>query len=227
MTGERVTGGMNEGRAAPGRVRLRAEFAALFLVVPAAHIAFFDTFGPFVPFIAVFAASCALLAVTPGFRWHEVVDCRGLARHVPLILGLFTVCVAVVLGLVLALVPERLFGFPRHAPLRYALVIALYPFLSVLGQEIVYRLLFFRRYRLLFPNDGTAIVASAFAFSLAHAFYQNWLAVTLTFMGGLVFAWAYARTSSFPLVWILHSLAGQVIFTSGLGTYFYHGAIPG
>lgn len=227
MSGERTADEVSEGRAAPGRIRLWSEFTALFLLAPVVHVALFDTLGPFVPLIAVFAAACGLLAVTRGFRWTEVVDCRGLARHVPLILGLFALCVAVIFGLVLALIPERLFGFPRHSPDRYALVMALYPFLSVLGQEIAYRLLFFRRYRVLFPNDGTAIVASAFVFSLAHAFFQNGVAVTLTFLGGLVFAWAYARTSSFPLVWILHSLAGQVIFTSGLGTYFYHGAIPG
>lgn len=227
MTEDRAARGAGEGRAAPGRIRLWAEFAALFLAVPVIHVAFFDALGPFVPLIAAFAASCALLAITPGFRWREVVDVRGLARRAPLILGFFVLCGAVIFGLVLALMPERLFGFVRHAPLRYALVIALYPFVSVLGQEVVYRLLFFRRYRVLFPNAGVAIVASALAFSLAHTFFQNWIAVTLTFVGGLAFAWAYARTASFPLVWILHTLAGWTIFTAGLGAFFYHGAIPG
>lgn len=217
---------MSEEHASPGRPRLWAEFAVLFVAVPVAHVVFFDILGPFVPLVAVFAAACLLLAVTPGFRWRELVDCRGLLRHVPLILGLFTVCVVVIFGLVLALFPWLLFGFPRSSPNRFALVIALYPFLSVLGQEIAYRLLFFRRYRSLFPNDAAAIVASGVAFAVAHAFFQNWVAISLTLAGGLVFAGAYARTSSFPLVWILHSLAGQVIFTSGLGTFFYHGTIP-
>lgn len=217
---------MVEGKAIRP-ARLRAEFVILFVAVPAAHIVFFDSLGPFLPLVAVFAVSCALLTVTPGFRWFEVVDGRGLLRQAPLILGLTILGAAVIFGLVLALMPERLFGFPRHSPARYATVMALYPFLSVLGQEIAYRLLFFRRYRGLFPNDASAIIGSALVFSFAHGFYQNWLAITLTFLGGLVFAWAYARTASFPLVWILHSLAGQILFTSGLGTYFYHGAIPG
>ncbi len=56
---------------------------------------------------------------------------------------------------------------------------------------------------------------SAFIFALAHAFYMNWVAVTLSFAGGIFFAWAYERTRSF------------VLFTPGLGIYFYHGVIPG
>jgi membrane protease YdiL (CAAX protease family) len=214
-----------ERRNPPGRSRLGAEFVLLSLAAPVPHVIFFDTIGLLAPLIAVLVAACALLAMTPGFRWREVVRGQDLARHVLLILGFAIVCGVAIFGFTLALMPERMFGFVRHDPARYALVMVLYPFLSVLGQEIVYRLLFFRRYRALFPNDGTAIVASAVAFSLGHAFYQNWIAITFTFAGGLVFAWAYVRTSSFLLVWILHSLAGWEIFTAGLGAFFYHGAI--
>ena len=67
-------------------------------------------------------------------------------------------------------------------------------------------------------------------FSLAHLFYWNWVAVGLTFAGGLVFAWAYLhadeRGHSFGFAWALHSVAGQIIFPSGLGTFFYHGMAP-
>ena len=44
------------------------------------------------------------------------------------------------------MVPERIFSFPRTAHDQFLLVISLCPFLSVLGQEIAYRLLFFERY---------------------------------------------------------------------------------
>ena len=212
--------------AAP-RIWLGIEFAILFLIVPVAHVVFFDTFGPFAPLAAVFIVSAVLLGLTPGFRWRELVDCRGLLSHIPMIVILIALCTAVTFGLTLVIVPEMFLGFPRNSFDRYLLVIALYPFLSVLGQEIAYRLLFFKRYGALFPNRTVAIVASAFVFALAHAFYLNWVAVILSFAGGLFFAWAYERTRSFMLVWILHSLAGQVLFTSGLGIFFYHGTIPG
>ncbi|MGB0629610.1 MAG: CPBP family intramembrane glutamic endopeptidase [Alphaproteobacteria bacterium] len=134
-------------------------------------------------------------------------------------------CGAITFALAYLMVPERILSFPRHSPDRFLLVIALYPFLSVLGQEIAYRLLFFERYGGLFQNRTVAIVASALVFAAAHAFYQNWVAAILSFGGGLVFAWSYVRTSSFLLLWILHSLVGQILFASGLGVYFYHGAI--
>ena len=122
-------------------------------------------------------------------------------------------------------VPERIFSFPRAAPDQFLLVISLYPFLSVLGQEIAYRLLFFERYGDLITNRTVATILSALVFAVAHAFYRNWVAVILSFGGSLTFAWSYVRTSYFLLLWILHSLVGQILFASGLGIFFYHGAI--
>jgi len=209
------------------RSRLWIEFAVLFVIVPVAHVGFFDTFGPFVPLAAVFIISAILLALTPGFRWREIIDCRGLHRHLPMIAVLIALCTAVTFGLTLLMIPERFLSFPRFSFDRYLIVISLYPFLSVLGQEVAYRLLFYRRYGELFPNRTAGILVSAFIFALAHAFYMNWVAVILSFASGIFFAWAYERTRSFMLVWILHSLAGQVLFTSGLGIFFYHGVIPG
>ncbi len=212
--------------ASPPRARLQAEFGFLFVAVPVAHVVFFETFGPFLPLGFVFVAAAALLAVTPGYRWISMVDIRRPGRWLPLTVALSAICAAATLGIAMLLVPERMFDFPRYNPDRFLLVISLYPFLSVLGQEVAYRLLFFKRYRVLFANDWTAIAASAFVFALAHAFYFNWVAVILSFAGGFAFAWAYVRTGSFPAVWIFHSIAGQVLFASGLGVYFYHGAIP-
>lgn len=214
-------------KPAASRTWLRLEFAVLFLIVPVAHVVFFDTFGPFAPLAAVFVISAILLGLTPGFRWREMVDCGGLLGHIPMILVLIALCTAVTFGLTLLIVPDMFLSFPRNSFDRYLIVIALYPFLSVLGQEIAYRLLFYRRYGTLFANRTVGILASAFIFALAHAFYMNWVAVILSFAGGIFFAWAYERTRSFMLVWILHSLAGQVLFTSGIGIFFYHGTIPG
>nr|WP_242468692.1 CPBP family intramembrane glutamic endopeptidase [Rhodovibrio salinarum] len=103
----------------------------------------------------------------------------------------------------------------------------LYPVLSVIGQEIVFRPLFFRRYGHLIGGPVIRVVLNAGVFSLAHLFYQNWVALTLTFLGGIAFGYAYERSGSFPLVFLMHTLAGQALFTLGLGAFFYHGSIPG
>jgi uncharacterized protein len=217
-------GARSEAQTSP-RLR-KAEFVALYLAFPVVHATFHGTLGTFGPLLVLVAAGCFLLAVTPGFSWRELVDLRGLARWLPLFLGFLAACIVAIFGLVLLFVPDQLFGFPRRDPVTWGLVMLLYPPISVLGQELIFRPLFYRRYGDLFPSETVALFVNAAVFSLAHAFYQNWIAVSLTFAGGLVFAWAYQRSGSFALVFILHTLAGHVLFTSGLGAFFYHGAIP-
>jgi membrane protease YdiL (CAAX protease family) len=45
----------------------------------------------------------------------------------------------------------------------------------------------------------------------------------LSFFGGLIFAWRYLRTNSFWAVALEHALYGNLIFTIGLGVYFFTG----
>lgn len=54
---------------------------------------------------------------------------------------------------------------------------------------------------------------------------QNWLAVAMTMAGGGLFAWRYDRSRSLAAVWVEHALWGCLIFTIGLGRYFYLGAV--
>ncbi|MBK1668715.1 hypothetical protein CKO28_11815 [Rhodovibrio sodomensis] len=210
----------------PGRGRRSVEALLLFVAAPLVHVTLFDVLGVFAPLAAVTTVGVLLLAITPGWRWRELIDLASLRGHGRLILGFTALAAAVIFALVFALIPQRVLGLPRYMPQTWALVMVFYPLVSVLGQELLFRPLFFRRYGDLFTGPVTLVIANAGAFSLTHAFYQNWVALTLTFLGGLVFAEAYRRTRSFPLVFLLHTFAGQLIFTSGLGVYFYHGAIP-
>lgn len=210
----------------PSRGRRSVEALLLFVAAPLAHVIFFDRLGVFAPLATVTAVGVALLAITPGWRWRELIELSSLRGHGRLILGFTAVAAAVIFALVFALIPHRLFGLPRYMPETWVMVMIFYPIVSVLGQELLFRPLFFRRYGDLFAGPVTLVLANAGVFALTHAFYQNWVALTLTFLGGLIFAEVYRRTRSFPLVFLLHSFAGQLIFTSGLGVYFYHGAIP-
>ena len=114
---------------------------------------------------------------------------------------------------------------PRHDERLWIVILCFYPFVSALPQEIVFRALFFGRYGGLFPGPRVAIAANAGAFSLAHLFYWNWPAVILTLFGGALFAWAYREKKSFLFAWLMHALAGQIVFTTGLGIFFFHGAV--
>lgn len=205
--------------------RLRLELIALYVAGPVLLLIYFRQLGVIAPMLVIVAASLALLAMTPGFRWRELIDPSALWRHLPLILGFALAVAAVATALVFRLSPSRFLSLPRYATDLWLTIMALYPFLSVLGQELFFRPLFFRRYADVLPPGNWAVLANGLAFGLGHLFYANPVAISLTFAGGLVFGWVYQRTRSFLLVFVLHSLAGQIIFTSGLGTYFYHGAI--
>jgi len=50
------------------------------------------------------------------------------------------------------------------------------------------------------------------------------LAVVMTSIGGLIFGWRYMKSRSLAAVSFEHALYGQLVFTIGLGRYFYHGA---
>jgi len=101
---------------------------------------------------------------------------------------------------------------------------ALYPVLSVYPQGIIYRAFFFERYRGLFPNALLLIMMSALAFSFAHIIFRNPIALSFTFIGGLLFSWRYSGTGSLFTSSLEHALYGCWMFTIGLGQYFYKGA---
>jgi membrane protease YdiL (CAAX protease family) len=75
-------------------------------------------------------------------------------------------------------------------------------------------------------NRNTRIVVSALAFGLAHLFFANWLAPSLSALGGFLIAATYAGTASTLQANIVHGLWGNLVFTIGMGRFFYGGAIP-
>ncbi len=206
------------------RLRLWMEFALIFGALPlvmALHL------PPAVMWSALggmFVLAVVLLSVSEGFDWRDL-----LSRPDRLDLVVATAFSAVAVGASVALVmwlrPHALFSLPRYNPDLWLTIMIAYPFLSALPQEIVFRALFFGRYGALFPSRAAAILVNAGVFALAHLFYWNWPAVILTGLGGAVFAWAYLDRRSFLLAWVLHAIAGLAVFTSGLGIYFYHGAV--
>lgn len=121
------------------------------------------------------------------------------------------------------LLPDRFLSLPLERPVLWVTIIILYPILSALPQEFIYRAFMQKRYAFL-NAEGPFVIASAFAFALAHLMFGNVIALLLGFVGGLVFARTYWRTKSFGLVLFEHALYGILIFTSGWGWYFYLGA---
>ena len=115
---------------------------------------------------------------------------------------------------------DLLFIFPKTNFKLWLIVIFIYPFLSVIPQEIVYRVFFFQRY---FPKINSIYFAMALnliVFSYGHIVFNNLHAILITAIVSPIFAYAYLKKSFLTCV-VLHSLGGQIIFTLGLGKYFY------
>jgi uncharacterized protein len=141
------------------------------------------------------------------------------------IMGRFVIATILITLVVAYWMPEKFLAFPRDRTMLWALVMVFYPLLSVIPQEMIFRPFFFRRYQALFPHPKVMLIVNALAFGFAHVVFQNWVSVVLCSAGGAMFALTYQRSRSLALVCIEHALYGCMIFTVGLGYYFYHGAV--
>jgi membrane protease YdiL (CAAX protease family) len=210
--------------AAPSHLALIAEFIVLFVGLP---LAFRFKLIPVPPIPALWclaAYGLYRLLSDASFDRRLLWNPAALPAAAPQIFAIFAGCALVISAGVYFLLPPMLFNFVRRDPLFWAVVMLLYPVLSVYPQGIVYRVFFFQRYRALFPEPAALIFASALAFSFAHIIFRNPLAVVFTLIGGLLFAWRYAETGSLVTSSFEHALYGCWMFTIGLGEYFYKGA---
>lgn len=201
---------------------LWAEFAALYIGAPLAMALFLPP-GMLFPALALFTiAGLLLLWRTGGFDWRSLI--RG--RRMPWreIAGI-ALAVLVAGWVILSLSrPEALFAITRARPEFLLVIWILYPILSALPQELIFRPLFFHRYAALLPQGRAAIALNAAVFSFAHLMYWSWVVAVMTFIGGWFFARAYRR-HGFPAAWALHAVAGNMLFLVGMGYYFYSGNV--
>lgn len=198
--------------------RLALEFAAIFIGGPLAILAIHR--GG-VLFLILWLGA---LIAWAGTRRRQALPKPAFRQELRGILIRFAVLAPLITLFTWAVFPHMFLSLPRDRPLFWAIIMVLYPLLSVWPQEMLYRSLLFHRYRALFRSDIALILASAAAFGFAHVIFLNWIAIVMTAAGGLLFARDYARHRSLPLTCIEHSLYGCLIFTVGLGRFFYTGA---
>lgn len=207
--------------------KLYIECLILFFILPG--LLFFVrkelAFRVFYLLIILTLVCTILLLRDPGFDrsilWRKIKseNLRSIAAFFfpgAMAIGLFTYFV----------LPSKFLAFPMARPVIWFVVMALYPLLMVLSQELVFRCFFFHRYQGLFEGKPQLlIVLNAASFGLSHLFYNNWVAPVLSFCGGLIFAWRYHTTRSFLTVSLEHAIWGNFMFTIGIGWYFYSGSI--
>ncbi len=201
------------------------EFTTLFLGLPLALRCLPGKLPP-LPILWLATGFClAVLLCDPTFNRNLLWNPAPLAANLVSILLIFVLAATIIAIGVYLFSPHLLFSFIRQRPGFWALVMLLYPALSVYPQSIVYRAFLMHRYQPLFPSSLAIVLASAAAFSLMHVIFRNPLAMTLTFFGGILFAWRYQKTGSLFVSSFEHALYGCFLFTIGLGRYFYARAI--
>ncbi|MEG9883910.1 MAG: CPBP family intramembrane glutamic endopeptidase [Hyphomicrobiales bacterium] len=205
-------------------MRLLGEFIGLYLAAPLIMAMVLPPVLMFPMLFTMTAVGVALLHGTDGFDWRDLA-CGSRGVDWPL-LGAFTLIAAVMTaGLTRLLNPQGFLFLALHNPWFLALILILYPVMSALPQELIFRVLFFRRYGSLQPGPKIGIVLNAALFSLAHLMYWNWTVIAVTFAGGLVCAWIYEIRRNFIEAVLVHAIAGELIFTMGLGSLFYSGNV--
>ncbi|MFC0453338.1 CPBP family intramembrane glutamic endopeptidase [Rhodococcus jostii] len=203
---------------------LAGEYALLFFGLASIYAVLLRGTSP-IPFLLVLGlAVVTYLLRSSGFDRASLWRPRTLPSQAHSIAVLW--CLAAV-GLTVAVAllhPNLLFAFPREDPLIWALVMVLYPLLSVYPQELIFRGFVFHRYAPVFGEGTRMVAASAAAFGFVHIAFGSWISVAMTIVGGWIFATRYRRTQSLLTVSVEHALYGMLVFTVGLGQFFYHGA---
>lgn len=208
------------------RVRLAAEVALFFVAAPLLlRYAVFELRLPlFLLLPPLFIGFIVYLLWDRTFSvWRELK--RGFSfAQLGSMLAIFLVAGGCVAAFIAQEMPRQFLSFPRQRPELWMVIVLLYPWLSVVAQELVYRTFFFHRYGPLFgARRGLAVVVNGCLFGFGHLVVNNWVAVASTTVMGVLFAYRYARTGSFSAVWFEHTIWGWLVFTVGLGGYFFTG----
>lgn len=207
-------------------VLLVVEMVAIYVGAPlAVSMAVHDLRLPvFIALMPVLAIVLICLVADPTFSMKRELT-RGFGLTTLLsILAVFTVAGGGVAYYVAHFHPDWFLEFPRDRPATYQRIMLLYPAMSVVVQELVYRTFFFHRYGALFGRAWwLAIGLNGVLFGLGHIVIGTELALYGTMATGTLFAYRYAATRSFWAVFIEHTLWGALVFTVGLGRFFFAG----
>ncbi|WP_432992804.1 CPBP family intramembrane glutamic endopeptidase [Dactylosporangium sp. CA-233914] len=200
-----------------------AEFILVFFVLPVLF-AFVKIPGGPIPILLVLTIVVAFyFRRARDFERRDLWRAEALRPALPRILRLWALAAVLAVAAVWLFDREHLFDLPRHNPGLWALIVLAYPIVSVYPQELLFRAFMLHRYAKLLRTEKVAAGFSAVSFGLAHLLFGNPVAVVLTLLGGWLFARRYQQTRSLLTVCAEHAAYGLLIFTVGLGRYFYHG----
>jgi len=208
-------------------VPLAIEFGLLFIAVP---ILFATRLLPIplIPAMLLIAVGCTIhLAAVRSFSWRAALGVDRLRFQMRPIVGTFLWLAPLMAALLWSIEPDALFALPRERTLLWAVIMCLYPILSVTPQSIIWRVFLLHRYAPILGRGWPALLVATAAFSFAHIYFLNAVALLVTFVGGLLFVMSYRRSGSLIITVIEHAMYGCWAFTVGYGRFLYGGNVNG
>ncbi len=208
------------------RIRLLIELGLIFLVAPVLIREAIFTWRIPLPVVLqpLLLGFIAYMLWDPTFKLRREVSHLYSLPTLATILGTFAVIGGAIALWVAIVLPHRFMELPRANWPIWLAIMFLYPLLSVIPQELIFRTFFFHRYGPLFGSSRwLAIVTNGLLFGFAHVIFGSLVSIVLTALLGFLLAWRYDETRALWAVWLEHSLYGCLIFTVGLGHYFFTG----
>ena len=200
---------------------LGIEFTLLFFGVPLVIYSDPAFIHPSMLILPLLLFIFLILRYTTDFRFSELVRLKvgkpDLLRNSAILLA----CMLLMLAYLVLFEPDRLFDLIKGNFVVWLILCIFYPVFSAYGQEIIYRTFLFKRYGRLFGSTRLTVIASAISFSFLHIVYYSPISIILTLIAGFYLARVYSRTQSVLFTAILHGILGIMVFTLGLGEYFW------
>ena len=95
-----------------------------------------------------------------------------------------------------------------------SVLLLFYLLFSVIPQEIIFRFLFFHKYKDYF-NKYEILLLNSLVFSFCHLIYFDIYILLLSFFGNLLFTFNYLKNKSLLVVIVEHFLLGQTLIILG------------
>jgi membrane protease YdiL (CAAX protease family) len=203
---------------------LALEFIAIFGGIPLLVLYFKSRLLMILVLWGGAAAVYLAISRADGFRFLKEWNWSEVPKGMPQVMLHFLIAAPAMAVFTFWNDPQSFLSFSFQRTQTWLAVMILYPLLSVAPQEIIYRSFLFHRYGQHAGNGWFAVILSALSFGYMHVIFANGVALILSTAGGFLMARTYEKHRSLALVCIEHALYGCLVFTIGLGVYFYSGA---
>lgn len=207
------------GKISYMKISKYAELTVVFIGIPLLYYFNLVPFHKAIPLVFIFLVYLAIILSDKSFD-RKKLGLNGFKGWRFLFIKSLIVCIGLC-AVVLIFYPDRFLDIPSKMPWIWMLILVFYSIWSVLPQEFIYRVYFYRRFGDIVNNRIWLHFINAFLFSFSHIIFRNWSVLILTFLASFIFSVSYTKSKSFLAVFIEHAVYGNLVFTLGLGNFFY------